>query len=210
MAVLLIRVIFIVSLTRFTYAQSCLVKDAQVKGDLDLERMEGRWFELKWRSYSFVPEEFRFRDYEHRYKYAKNTGNMIVTGQGRPTPQAECFTYSGFLDSTSTPGKLVYTRPNSVFNDDGTVSSDYWIVDTDYVNYALSYGCREILTNGTCHPEKVESWLWGRNPSLPDHLTYHVENLMKELCLDPDSYMDTPHGHGYVLLMMLLGLWVAI
>ncbi|XP_064603836.1 retinol-binding protein 4-like [Liolophura sinensis] len=188
-----VRFLCFISLPWMTLgALDCRVNSFKVKSDLDPKQLVGRWYEVKWIAQSFVPVKDRYRDYEHRYSMEPGNGDVLtVHGQGRSTIDADCFYYNGTLRPTSVPGKLVYSRPGG-HND--VISTDYWIVDTDYTNYAVSYGCRKIRIDGTCDPEAIESWVWGRRPVLTSPQLSTISGVLKTLCVNSNQYLDTPQG----------------
>ena len=72
-------------------------------------------------------------------------------------------------------------------------NSTYWIVDTDYENYSLDIGCREVAPNGTCI--KKDAWLWTRCPSQPQKYVDLMEKQLQRYCITKDmlttSYQNT-------------------
>ena len=75
-----------------------------------------------------------------------------------------------------------------------TVENDYWVVITDYDNYALMYGCREWGADDVC--EQVYSFVWSRETSLSDSHQQLVDNKIAELCVNTTFSVAPNHAEG--------------
>ena len=75
-----------------------------------------------------------------------------------------------------------------------TVENDFWVVITDYDNYALMYGCREWGDDDVC--EQVYSFVWSRETSLSDSHQEQVDNNIAELCVNTTFSVTTNHAEG--------------
>lgn len=53
-------------------------------------------------------------------------------------------------------------------------SSPYWVLATDYENYALVYSCTTIIW--LFHLDHV--WILGRNPYLPQETVTYLKNIL--------------------------------
>lgn len=61
----------------------------------------------------------------------------------------------------------------------GTRQASYWVLDTDYDNYALVYSCTTMGPNLYPFPLKLESaWILGRGQSLSDDAQQKVNKAI--------------------------------
>ena len=74
-----------------------------------------------------------------------------------------------------------------------TLDSEYWVILTDYDNYALVYGCRERGANGVCLDGKLDSWVWSRKTTMSNEHQELVKNKTLELCVNQTFYYPTDH-----------------
>lgn len=63
------------------------------------------------------------------------------------------------------------------------VSGDnYWVIDTDYDNYAITYACRSLKEDGSC--DDGYSLIFSRNPrGLPPAIQRIVRQKQEEICM---------------------------
>ena len=81
-------------------------------------------------------------------------------------------------------------------------NSTYWIVDTDYDNYALVYGCREEAANGTC--VDPVGFMWTRCPNPKSEYVELMERKLPALCLTPQEFINTYQKQGNLLIIYSL------
>lgn len=64
-----------------------------------------------------------------------------------------------------------------------SVSGDnYWVIDTDYDNYAITYACRSLKEDGSC--DDGYSLIFSRNPrGLPPAIQRIVRQKQEEICM---------------------------
>lgn len=59
---------------------------------------------------------------------------------------------------------------------------NYWIIDTDYDNYAITYACRTLKDDGTC--DDGYALVFSRNPrGLPPAIQRIVRQKQEEICM---------------------------
>jgi hypothetical protein len=76
------------------------------------------------------------------------------------------------------------------------IHEDYRVIMTDYDNYSLVWGCREV-ENGVCVFE--DSWILSRTPSLSAAHRALIEPKITEACLNNTGYFITQHNRGETL-----------
>ncbi|XP_027889612.1 purpurin-like isoform X2 [Xiphophorus couchianus] len=81
----------------------------------------------------------------------------------------------------NTPGKMFmnYQGLASYLSSGG---DNYWIIDTDYDNYAITYACRTLKEDGSC--EDGYALVFSRNPrGLPPAIQRVVRQKQEEICM---------------------------
>lgn len=59
---------------------------------------------------------------------------------------------------------------------------NYWVIDTDYDNYAITYACRTLKEDGTC--DDGYALIFSRNPrGLPPAIQRIVRQKQEEICM---------------------------
>lgn len=59
---------------------------------------------------------------------------------------------------------------------------NYWVIDTDYDNYAITYACRTLKEDGSC--EDGYALIFSRNPrGLPPAIQRIVRQKQEDICL---------------------------
>lgn len=59
---------------------------------------------------------------------------------------------------------------------------NYWVIDTDYDNYAITYACRSLKEDGSC--DDGYSLIFSRNPrGLPPAIQRIVRQKQEEICM---------------------------
>lgn len=64
-----------------------------------------------------------------------------------------------------------------------SLGDNYWVIDTDYVNYAITYACRTLKEDGSCNDGY--SLIFSRNPrGFPPSVQMIVRQRQEELCME--------------------------
>ncbi|XP_071802069.1 uncharacterized protein [Asterias amurensis] len=61
----------------------------------------------------------------------------------------------------------------------------YWILSTDYTNYAITYSCHVTEEDGTCDKQREVLWVLSRTATLPEEVERKVDEIIRGVCLDP-------------------------
>ena len=67
--------------------------------------------------------------------------------------------------------------------------SDYWIIKTDYSNFAVVYICSEEKTDGTCGNAKA--WVYSRHHGLTHDLMAEADRQLERVCMDTTLFYTT-------------------
>lgn len=74
----------------------------------------------------------------------------------------------------------------AVFTSPDSPPAPYWVLSTDYDNYALVYSCTDLLM---LHADFV--WILSRQPTLPDDTLEELHNILRSLNVSVDKLLYT-------------------
>ncbi len=74
------------------------------------------------------------------------------------------------------------------------VTLDYWILRTDYNNFALTYGCTLEANDGTC--QHAHTWIWSRTNTLADNYIETARQIFNSVCVNITTFLPTPQTQG--------------
>ncbi|XP_015783355.1 apolipoprotein D-like [Tetranychus urticae] len=126
----------------------------------DLAKYLGDWYEIKSTGPIF---EYGLRCTQFNYKLDNATGNIAVNETG--------VIFSG--QKFSSLGVAVPSAQDNVYSikfPNYATYGQYWVVDTDYTNYALVVSCYTAFSH--------DVWILSRKPTLDDGI---VEKLVAKL-----------------------------
>ncbi|KAF9816947.1 hypothetical protein SFRURICE_016828 [Spodoptera frugiperda] len=136
----------------------------------------------KWHNILSYPTRFQDGTCVNAYYTLTNNGVNVLNSQ---VNDQRLETMSGVAVPSSNDGsaKLVVSFP--VAGSDQTTSTDYWVLDTDYKNFALVYSCKNINDDEM----QVNSWLLSRTKSMPIEQEQRInEKINSVLVLDEKYY----------------------
>ncbi|XP_062307338.1 purpurin-like isoform X3 [Osmerus eperlanus] len=148
---------------------TCVVDSFTVKQDFDPKRYAGKWYALQKKD----PEGLFLQDNISAEYAIGDDGAMVAASKGRVT-------LFGVPDPAN-PGKMFmnYQGLASYLSSGG---DNYWIIDTDYDNYAITYACRTLKDDGSC--DDGYSLIFSRNPrGLPPPIQRIVRQKQEEICM---------------------------
>uniref|UniRef100_A0A8C4ZNK3 Purpurin-like n=1 Tax=Gadus morhua TaxID=8049 RepID=A0A8C4ZNK3_GADMO len=161
---------------------SCVVESFTVKDDFDPKRYAGKWYALQKKD----PEGLFLEDNISAEYTIGDDGSMVASSRGRVTlfgfwvVCADMAAQYSVPDPT-TPGKMFmnYQGLASYLSSGG---DNYWVIDTDYNNYAITYACRTLKEDGSC--DDGYSLIFSRNPrGMPPPIQRLVRQKQEELCM---------------------------
>ena len=74
----------------------------------------------------------------------------------------------------------------------GIIVKDFWILLTDYQDYALIYACSQFDAQGRCVPADTYVHVFGRDISISKPHRQVVDSIVASLCLNKTNYFTTP------------------
>uniref|UniRef100_A0A8C5SFT7 Lipocalin/cytosolic fatty-acid binding domain-containing protein n=1 Tax=Laticauda laticaudata TaxID=8630 RepID=A0A8C5SFT7_LATLA len=161
---------------------SCVVDSFTVKEDFDPKRYAGKWYALAKKD----PEGLFLQDNISAEYTIEEDGTMTASSKGRMKLFgfwmicADMAAQYSVPDPT-TPGKMFmnYQGLASYLSSGG---DNYWVIDTDYDNYAITYACRTVKEDGSC--DDGYAIVFSRNPrGLPPVIQKIVQQKQEEICM---------------------------
>ncbi|XP_062240501.1 purpurin-like [Platichthys flesus] len=161
---------------------SCVVDSFIVKEDFDPVRYAGKWYALQKKD----PEGLFLQDNISAEYTVGDDGSMVASSRGRVTLFGFWVVCADMAAQYSvpdpvTPGKMFmnYQGLASYLSSGG---DNYWVIDTDYENYAITYACRTQKEDGSC--EDGYSLVFSRNPrGLSPAIQRVVRQKQEEVCM---------------------------
>ncbi|KAM6105788.1 LOW QUALITY PROTEIN: purpurin-like [Pterocles gutturalis] len=169
----------IFSSVEHSLAQSC-AGSFSVKDNFDPKRYAGKWYALATKD----PEGLFLQDNISAEYTVEEDGTMTASSKGRVklfgfwvicADMAAQYT----VPDPTTPAKMYMTYQGLA----SYLSRDnYWVIDTDYDNYAITYACRSLKEDGSC--DDGYSLIFSRNPrGLPPAIQRIVRQKQEEICM---------------------------
>ncbi|CAL8406048.1 unnamed protein product [Arctogadus glacialis] len=147
---------------------SCVVDSFTVKQDFDPKRYAGKWFALQKKD----PEGLFLQDNISAEYTLDDDGTMTASSKGRVT-------LFGFWVVCADMARPVHPSQTPITR---ARCDNYWVIDTDYDNYALTYACRSVKEDGSC--EDGYSLVFSRNPrGLPPAIQRLLRQKQEEICM---------------------------
>nr|XP_061804427.1 purpurin-like [Nerophis lumbriciformis] len=161
---------------------SCVVDSFTVKQDFDPQRYAGKWYALQKKD----PEGLFLQDNISAEYTVGDDGAMVASSRGRVTLFGFWVVCADMaaqysVPNPESPGKMFmnYQGLASYLSSGG---DNYWVIDTDYDNYAITYACRSLKDDGSC--EDGYALVFSRNPrGLPPPIQRIVRQKQEEICM---------------------------
>ncbi|XP_032806154.2 purpurin-like [Petromyzon marinus] len=162
--------------------RTCAVDNFPVMDNFDKERYLGKWYAVSKKD----PEGLFLQDNISADYTLDEDGNLVATSRGR----VKLF---GFWEACADMvASYIVAKPEvkskMFMNYQGLASylssggDDYWVIDTDYDSYALTYSCRSRDEEGLC--ADGYSLVFARTPrGLPPGTQRIIRARQDELCL---------------------------
>nr|XP_020485575.1 purpurin-like [Labrus bergylta] len=172
----------ILSCVERSFSASCVVDSFTVKKDFEPSRYTGKWYGLQKKD----PEGLFLQDNISSEYTIDDDGSMVALTKGRVNlfgfwvvcaDMAAQYT----VPDPATPGKM-YMKYQGLASYLSSGDDNYWVIDTDYDNYAITYACRTLKEDGSC--KDGYAVIFSRNPrGLPPAMQRIVRQKQEEICL---------------------------
>ncbi|MED6249527.1 hypothetical protein ATANTOWER_015624 [Ataeniobius toweri] len=159
--------------------------NAAVQEKFDAARYLGKWYEIQRMPHMFQKGQCSTATYSlqspgvvgvlNRELLANGTVDEI-TGIAKPDP--------------AEPAKLL------VYFFEDSPPAPYWVLSTDYDNYALVYSCTDL---SVLHADFV--WILSRRPTLPDETVKELHSILLSIGVSVDKLLTTNQDADYCSVM---------
>ncbi|XP_061822022.1 retinol binding protein 4, like [Nerophis lumbriciformis] len=178
----LVLLLVLLSCMESSLGTTCVVDSFTVKEGFDPARYSGKWYALQKKD----PEGLFLQDNISAEYTIDDDGSMTASSKGRVTLFGFWVVCADMaaqysVPDPATPGKMFmnYQGLASYLSSGG---DNYWVIDTDYDNYAITYACRTVKEDGSC--EDGYGLVFSRNPrGLPPAIQRVVRQKQEEICM---------------------------
>ncbi|XP_066431024.1 purpurin-like [Eleutherodactylus coqui] len=163
-------------------AQSCVVDTFKVKEDFDIKRYGGKWYAVGKKE----PEGLFLQDNISADYTVDEDGTMTASSKGRVKLFGFWLICADMAAQYSVPDPTMPAKMYMTYQGLASYLSsggdNYWVIDTDYDNYAITYACRTLKEDGTCNDGY--SIIFSRNPrGFTPAITRLVRQKQEEICM---------------------------
>ncbi|CAH2301538.1 purpurin [Pelobates cultripes] len=163
-------------------AQSCVVESFKVKDNFDITRYGGKWYAIGKKD----PEGLFLQDNISADYTVDEDGKMTASSRGRVKLFGFWLICAEMAAQYSVPDPSVPSKMYMTYQGLASYLSSggdsYWVIDTDYENYAITYACRTLKDDGTC--DDGYSIIFSRNPrGLSQAIMRIVRQKQEEICM---------------------------
>ncbi|XP_037380459.1 apolipoprotein D [Talpa occidentalis] len=148
-----------------------------VQEDFDVNKYLGRWYEIEKIPLSFEKGSCN----QANYSLMENGNIKVINQEMRPDGSVNQ------IESEATQGNLTEPAKLGVKYFWLMPLTPYWVLATDYKNYALVYSCTTIIW--LFHMDYV--WILGRNPYLPPETVTHLKDILASNNIDIEKMTIT-------------------
>ncbi|XP_008837238.1 apolipoprotein D [Nannospalax galili] len=135
-----------------------------VQENFDMKKYLGRWYEIEKSPVSFEKGVCN----QANYSLMENGNIKVLNQEMRPDGTVNQIEVEAMQSNVSEPAKLGVKFFQLM------PPTPYWILATDYENYALVYSCTTIIW--LFHVDHV--WILGRNPYLPPETVTYLKDIL--------------------------------
>uniref|UniRef100_A0A8C4Q116 Retinol binding protein 4, plasma n=2 Tax=Eptatretus burgeri TaxID=7764 RepID=A0A8C4Q116_EPTBU len=157
----------------------CIIDNTTVKADFDKAKFSGVWFAISKKD----PEGVFLQD-NIKAIFTVDNGSMAATAYGRVNifgTWVTCAEMHGKFINTNHPS-IFQMKYRGIFEYLARGEDDFWVIDTDYNSFAVTYSCRERNEDGSCSDSY--SLIFSRSlEELPRATKRRINSAQRRLCL---------------------------
>ena len=196
------------------------LNNISVQTNFNLNQFLGVWFEIQWLPDAPHNASDIWRNFYQSFQLnGSSTQNIIITGRARVGDNTTCFDTGAWLVYANNSAKMILQTQDT--SNPTYVNWAYYVLLTDYTNFALVYGCNTTNYSYTNPCYNAFLWVYSRTTTLATVYSTLLDNyIQNQLCIDTSSLEITPqdgtqcysrsivHYPGLILFGFLLVLHV--
>jgi lipocalin len=177
------------------YALSCTppsLNNITVQSNFNLNQFLGIWFEIKWLPDAPHNASDIWRNLYQSFALNNSSiQNIIISGQARVGDNTTCFDTGSWLVFANNSAKMILETQD--ISSTTFVNYPYYILKTDYDNYALVYGCSTENYTYTNPCKNPFLWVYSRTTLLSTTYSSSLDDyIQNQLCINLTSLEITP------------------
>jgi len=163
-----------------------------VQSDFNLTEFLGIWYEIQWLPDAPHNASDIWRNYYISIELANSsTENLLLYGKARVLNNNTCFSIDPWSIIANNSAKMILKNQDP--NNPTLLNWPYYILQTDYNNYALVYACASPNYTYTDPCMDPGLWLFSRTTSLStDYLSGFYNYIENVLCINQTELEITP------------------
>lgn len=166
-----------------------------VPSDFSVHRFLGIWYQIEW--FSSEPDDELSRAYDVSQSFdleLNSSARLLVFGKARKyADEDRCVSFGPWLLITMNGAKM--TLKKQELNSTANLNWPYYVLQTDYEHYALTYACiaSEYVHTNACEEPVLR--VFSRTTSLADDYLDALNDYIEEnLCINATNLETTVHA----------------
>jgi lipocalin len=162
-----------------------------VQSNFTLNKFLGIWYEIQWLPGEPHNESDIWRNFYQLFQFENSsTQKLLVSGQARVN-NSTCFSVNSWSIIANNSAKMILETQN--MNSTKLLNWPYYILKTDYENYALIYSCTSENYTYTDPCQEPVLWLFSRTTSLSSDYSIELDQYIQDqLCINLTQLEITP------------------
>ncbi|CAF1631883.1 unnamed protein product [Adineta ricciae] len=163
-----------------------------VQSNFSLTQFLGGWYEIKWTPGDPHNESDIWRNFYQSFQLQNASSSILqVDGRARLLNANSCFSFGPWIIIANNSAKMILQKKDP--NSQKILNWPYYILKTDYNNYALAYACSSTNYTLSNLCEKPTLWVFSRTTMLSDALMAPLDEYITNiLCINVTTLEITP------------------
>ncbi|XP_030853519.1 uncharacterized protein LOC584238 isoform X4 [Strongylocentrotus purpuratus] len=164
----------------------CDISTFQVKENFVIDKFMGDWYELshtRGENHMVLPDNEKM---SIMAPSGDNDGHIAITMKNIRMDgdcNASDMPGKGWIGREE-PAKIVVSFPLIPEGYQVPQVVNHWVLDTDYLNYAITYTCHRINRDGSCDPMAMGLWILGRERQIQPTFWATIQRVIEDACID--------------------------